>query len=321
MAVVLEAVAHPPEDRAELVQEVIARSGARRRVELKAPADAVDVRAEAWEVGATRVLRTVGTGLTLTRTDHDVRRDAPELVAIALARGGCTYSACGTEQRLGPNGVVVVDFTSPYAYSHAGPRMNSFVTHIAHADLGVGVDVVRAAIPRLASSELMPLVRAHLLAMSAAIDEAAASPVVAADLGAATTDLTRALLVSAAGDRRERDVLDETLRARVVAHIRSHLGDRDLTPAQIAAAHHVSLRTLYNVWGDRDGTLADWILRERLDRVRRELPFLPPGATIFAVARRWGFVDPRHFARRFRAVYGVTPSEWVHGPRSAIARV
>ncbi|WP_460492219.1 AraC family transcriptional regulator [Dactylosporangium cerinum] len=24
-----------------------------------------------------------------------------------------------------------------------------------------------------------------------------------------------------------------------------------------------------------------------------------------------GFTDPRHFARRFRAAYGITPSEWV----------
>ncbi|MFC5003170.1 AraC family transcriptional regulator [Dactylosporangium cerinum] len=41
----------------------------------------------------------------------------------------------------------------------------------------------------------------------------------------------------------------------------------------------------------------------------------PPGAThrtlISATARRWGFTDPRHFARRFRAAYGITPSEWV----------
>ena len=291
MTLVLESTAHPPGDRAELVQEVIARSGVRRRVEMKAPAESVDVRAEAWQLGSTGVLRTVGTALTLTRTARDVRRDAPELVGIALARSGCTYSAHGTDQRLGRDGVVLVDFTSPYAFSHAGARMSSIVAHISLADLGLGVDVVRAAVPRLARSELLPLVRAHLVHMSGAIDELAASPVVSADLGAATADLTRALVVSAAGHR-EREVLGETLRARVVAHVRAHLGDRDLTPARIAAAHHVSLRTLYTVWGDQEETLAAWILRERLERVRRELTFLPPDVTIFAVARRWGSSTP-----------------------------
>lgn len=228
MTLVLESTAHPPGDRAELVQEVIARSGVRRRVELKAPAESVDVRAEAWQLGSTGVLRTVGTALTLTRTARDVRRDAPELVGIALARSGCTYSAHGTDQRLGRDGVVLVDFTSPYAFSHAGPRMSTIVAHISHADLGLGVDAVRAAVPRLAGSELLALVRAHLVHMSGAIDELGANPVVTADLGAATADLTRALVVSATGYR-EREVLGETLRARVVAHVRAHLGDRDLT--------------------------------------------------------------------------------------------
>ncbi len=319
MAVVLEAADHPVEDRVDLIHEVIASSGVRRRLQLKAPPESVDLTVEAWTVGSTQVLRTTGTSLTLTRTTRDVRADAPELIAIALAGSGCTYSACGAEQVLGGNGVTLVDFSTPYAFSHAGPRMHAFTTHISHVDLGLGVDVVRAAIPRLASSRLLPLLQAHLLQMSAVMDEVTASPAVAADLGAAVTDLTRAVIVSAAGDRRERDVLHETLRARIVGYIRAHLGERDLTPARIAAAHHISLRTLYNVWGDRGETLADWIVRERLERVHRELALMAPKSTIFAVARRWGFVDQGHFTRRFRAAYGVTPRESVRRSRSAAA--
>ncbi|HSK58765.1 MAG TPA: helix-turn-helix domain-containing protein [Actinomycetospora sp.] len=320
MAVVLDAVTHPPGDRAELVHDVIARSGARRRVELRAPAEAVDVRAEAWEVGATRVLRTTGTPMTLTRTARDVRAEAPELVAIALVRGGCTYAACGAERELGRDGVVVVDFTTPYTFSHTG-RTGSFVAHLPRAELGLDVDVVRAAIPRLHASGLLPLVRGHLVAMSGAMDAASASPAVAADLGRATIDLTRALIVSAAGGDRARDVRHETLRARIVAHVRAHLREHDLTPARIAAEHHVSLRTLYNVWGDRDGRLGDFIVRERLERVQRELAVRAPGTSTFAVARRWGFVNAAHFSRRFRDAYGVSPTEWVavvtSGPTSS----
>ncbi len=311
VAVVLDAVTHPPGDRAELVHDVIARSGARRRVELRAPPEAVDVRAEAWEMGATRVLRTTGTPMTLTRTARDVRADAPELVAIALVRGGCTYAACGAERELGRDGVVVVDFATPYTFSHTGASAHSFVTHLSRADLGLDVDVVRAAIPRLHAGDLLPLVRGHLVAMSGAMDAASASPAVAADLGRATIDLTRALIASAAGSARARDVRHETLRARVVAHVRAHLREHDLTPARIAAEHHVSLRTLYNVWGDRDGRLGDWIVRERLEHVQRELAVRAPGTSTFAVARRWGFVNAAHFSRRFRDAYGVSPTEWV----------
>ncbi|MCO1657609.1 helix-turn-helix domain-containing protein [Pseudonocardia humida] len=319
MAVVLQASDHPAGDRVDLIHEVIAGSGVRRRLQLKGPPESVDLTVEAWTVGPTQVLRTVGTSMTLTRTARDVRADAPELIAIALAGSGCAYSACGAEQVLGTNGLTLIDFATPYAFSHAGPRMHAFTTHISHADLGLGVDVVRAAVPRLAASPLLTLLQGHLLRMSAMMDEVTASPAVATDLGAAVVDLTRAVVASAAGGRRERDVLHETLRARVVAHIRAHLDERDLTPARIAAAHHISLRTLYNVWGDRGETLAEWIVRERLERVHRDLARMPAHSTIFAVARRWGFVDQGHFTRRFRAAYGVAPREWVRRCRSATA--
>lgn len=55
MTVLLDAADHPPTERADLVHEVIASSGARRRVELRAPPRSVDLRAEAWTVGRTQI--------------------------------------------------------------------------------------------------------------------------------------------------------------------------------------------------------------------------------------------------------------------------
>jgi len=39
-----------------------------------------------------------------------------------------------------------------------------------------------------------------------------------------------------------------------------------------------------------------------------------------AAARRWGFVDPTHFGRRFRAAYGLSPGEWRRAAREAALR-
>jgi AraC-like DNA-binding protein len=311
VAVVLDAAAHPPAERADLVREVIAESGARRRVSLTAPDEPVDLRVEAWQIDTAHVLRTAGTGLALTRTERDVRTDAPDLLAIALSRGESLYSVCGATQQLGRNGVLVVDFHTPYSFAPVGRTGATFVTHIPYADLGLTVDVVRTAIPRLSSSPLLTLVRGHLVQMSLAMDEVTDQPGVAANLGAATIDLTRALVMSAAGVQRGWDLPRETLRARVVAYIHAHLRERDLTPARIAASHYISLRTLYNLWGNQDGGLVDWIIRERLDGVRRELAVSAPGSSISAVARQWGFADPAHFSRRFKAAYGQSPATWV----------
>ncbi|MGH3972574.1 MAG: helix-turn-helix domain-containing protein [Pseudonocardiaceae bacterium] len=51
-------------------------------------------------------------------------------------------------------------------------------------------------------------------------------------------------------------------------------------------------------------------IRERLEGARRVLASSAQAPTIAAVARSLGFSDPGHFARRFRAAYGLSPSEW-----------
>lgn len=59
-----------------------------------------------------------------------------------------------------------------------------------------------------------------------------------------------------------------------------------------------------------------WLIAERLERARAEL-VSPSGRkrTVAAVARGCGFADPSHFARRFRAAYGLSPREWQRSGR------
>lgn len=258
--------------------------------------------------------------MTLTRTARDVRTEAPEMLAVAVTAGGARYSTGDVVQEIGRGGVALIDFSAPYVFSHAGPRTGSLTAHIRHADLGLGVDVVRAAIPRVGASDVLPLLRGHLRQMSAALDHLTATAPAAENLGAATTALVRALIVSATDDGARHDVLHETMRARVVAYLRAHLHERDLTPARVAAAHHVSLRTLYTVWGHDDGGLADWIVRQRLHRIAEELATRAPDSSVSAIARRWGFTDPSHFSRRFRAAYGVPPRAWSATPAAGTRR-
>ncbi|WP_461122268.1 helix-turn-helix transcriptional regulator [Saccharothrix stipae] len=58
-------------------------------------------------------------------------------------------------------------------------------------------------------------------------------------------------------------------------------------------------------------SLEQWIIAERLQGARQDL--IRPdnhSRTVAMIARQWGFTDPTHFTRRFRAAYGMTPSEW-----------
>ncbi|WP_216897821.1 helix-turn-helix domain-containing protein [Nocardia alni] len=99
-----------------------------------------------------------------------------------------------------------------------------------------------------------------------------------------------------------RPVPDEALRSRVVGFIEARLSDRDLTPAKVAVAHHMSVRRLHKLFEGQPLTVAALIRRRRLERCRAELA--GTDRTVAAVAARWGFTDPAHFSRLFKATYG-----------------
>ncbi|MEU6235105.1 helix-turn-helix domain-containing protein [Kitasatospora sp. NPDC047058] len=113
------------------------------------------------------------------------------------------------------------------------------------------------------------------------------------------------------------------LLARINAFIDQNLGDPDLKPAHIAAHHHVSVRSLHQLFRTEPETVAATIRRRRLERCRADLadPRLR-SRPISALAARWGLLLPAEFSRAFRAAYGMTPREFRHTaaqrpPRSA----
>ena len=88
--------------------------------------------------------------------------------------------------------------------------------------------------------------------------------------------------------------------------------DRDLTPANIAKAHNISLRYLYKVCGANDVRLVDWIIHERLEGARDDLNKAKSShQSIAMIAHKWGFKDAGHFGARFRRAYGISPRELV----------
>lgn len=98
---------------------------------------------------------------------------------------------------------------------------------------------------------------------------------------------------------------------RVKTYIEDRLADRDLSPGQIAAAHHMSLRYLYRIFETEHVSVSSWIRERRLDRCRRDLSDLTLlRRPVSAIGAHWGFVDSTHFGRAFKIRYGMTPSEY-----------
>jgi AraC-like DNA-binding protein len=134
-----------------------------------------------------------------------------------------------------------------------------------------------------------------------------------ARLGTAVLDLLAVALASRL-DRPEQLPPESRQRAlllQIRAFIEQNLGDPDLTPRTVAAAHYISLRYLHKVFETEETTVAEWIRCRRLERCRRDL--LDPelrALPVNAVAARWGLLNAAHFSRAFRAAYGVTPGEY-----------
>jgi AraC-like DNA-binding protein len=98
---------------------------------------------------------------------------------------------------------------------------------------------------------------------------------------------------------------------RIRAYIDSHLGDPDLTPTQIAAAHFISKRYLHKLF-ETEGVSVSRLIRERrLERCRSALA--DPERrheNVTTIGIHWGFTDAAHFSRLFRDAYGCTPTEY-----------
>jgi len=99
--------------------------------------------------------------------------------------------------------------------------------------------------------------------------------------------------------------------ARARRYIQSRLKDPDLTPADIAGALHISTSHLHAVMRSNNTSAGKLALGLRLDRCRDALGD-PRWArhTITRIALDWGFSDPAHFTKTFKARFGVTPRRY-----------
>ncbi|BCJ48282.1 hypothetical protein GCM10010168_26420 [Actinoplanes ianthinogenes] len=97
---------------------------------------------------------------------------------------------------------------------------------------------------------------------------------------------------------------------RAVAYIDANAA-RPVTLSDIAAAAGAGARALQYAFRTHYGTTPlGFVRRVRLEHAHRELQAADPaqGATVKAIAARWGFAKPDRFAAAYREVFGDLPS-------------
>jgi AraC-like DNA-binding protein len=304
-----------PRERADAFRHALTDSLVPNDISHEEPETGIHARMEFWQVGGLDLFATRNSGFEVRRTERHVRhhRSRPVVSVSLQTEGVHRAETAGRRRLLGPDDICVFLELSARVYGWSGDGASRSVMFDMDR-LGVPVDSVVKASLRLRSSPLHDLVLQHLRGVWQDPGRLAADPGAAA-LASATTDLVRALLLSAAhgdeGDPPVRSALEETLLSRVMAFARRHLADRELTPERIAAEHAVSVRRLYLLLSEAGISLEQWLITERLAKARQMLAARRyDRLTVAAVAARSGFTSPSHFSRRFQQAYGMSPGEW-----------
>jgi AraC-like DNA-binding protein len=268
---------------------------------------------EAGHLGPVNVGRVqTSTPHSVHRTPGLIRRGSAELYRVVLAMSGNPrLEQDGRAAQLRPGEFAIYDFARPYelAYDSA----------VQLAVFGFPRDLLALPPDSAGQVTAVPIaadgtgaLASHVLRQMA-LDLETYRPASAARLATVLMDLVTTAVAERAGQAELLPVesRERTLLLRIHAFIEQHLGEADLSPGIVAAAHHVSVRYLHRLFEAQDTTVAAWIRRRRLERCRRDLADPAFGAVpVSAVAARWGIADPAHFSRLFRRAYGLPPAEY-----------
>lgn len=311
MTVVLSSDDVPRMQRAAYWQHVVGDNVAPMEIRY---AERLDFRSRmaVRELGDVTVIEVDESSGVAVRTPVHVRRSAPDVYQLMLQRSGTAFvEREDTRARVEPGCIRLNDPYRPFRSVHSDQRELILAFPRALLPLRSRDTEVLVGRPIPGDEGAAALLAGFLQRLPGAVDETDA--VQRSRLGTVALDLVSLVLAGETGRDPAAFAAAEhrTLMTRVEAFVESRLHDPGLSPAVIAAAHHVSVRQLYKIFETRDDSVARFIRRRRLERCRRDLVD-PASASrpAYAIGLRWGFTDPAHFTRSFRGEYGMTPGEY-----------
>lgn len=239
------------------------------------------------------------------------RLRAPMFLLMQIRHGQVRFQQSGHDIRVGPGECVFIDGTEPYEVQC--PQLTKAVA------LRLPADWLRSwlAQPERHTARLFSTGSwsSALCAAVASLDvDSCDSQALPRD---ALADPIATLLRLAIGPEVEPSAQQPILFNRLMRTLQNRFHESDLSPQVVAAEHHISTRSVHYAFASADTTFIERLMELRLERARQMLSDMHLfDLPVAEVAARCGFVDPSHFARRFRRQFGRSPLQF----RGALVR-
>jgi len=248
------------------------------------------------------------------RTRATIARNDPGLLKACVQLGGTgRISQDGREAELRPGDLTIYDTSRPYTLDFAADAaFGTLVVMFPAGELGLSPDAVRRVTAvRVDGREGLGAVVSPFL-VSLAATTGADTDVLSSRLARNVLSLLETMYRERAGLRPGEPERVSTARLIAIQDwLERRLGDPDLSPESIAAAHHISLSYLHRLFTADGTSVSRWVKERRLEECRRDLA--DPSLVRFsvaAIAARRGILDAAAFSRSFRTAFGLSPREF-----------
>jgi AraC-like DNA-binding protein len=265
-------------------------------------------------VGDVQFTKVTAAAHEVRRTRATIARNDPGLLkACVQLRGSGRISQDGRQAELQPGDLTIYDTSRPYTLSFDGEAaFGTLVVMFAGEELGLSPDDVRRVTAiRVGGHDGLGAVISPLL-VSLAETTGAESDVLSPRLARNVLSLLETMYRERAGAGPGEPERMSTARLIAIQDwLERRLGDPELSPESIAAAHHISLRYLHRLFAAEQTSVSRWVKERRLEACRRDLgdPSLVR-FSVAAIAARWGILDAAAFSRSFRTAFGLSPREY-----------
>jgi AraC-like DNA-binding protein len=250
---------------------------------------------------------------------HTIRR-TPRLAAntrgdqykLSLMLGGeALIVQDRREAVLRPGDFAIYDCSRPYTIVGGDP-FRMLICMLPHDVVGLAPErIAKVTATRVAGRDGLGWAMAPFLKRLADLAVRDEVPADQHRIVESVVDLVESLFAGLISDTAVPGASRADLMLRIRAYIEARLGDPDLSPTQIAAAHYVSKRYLHKLFEAENESVSRWIRRRRLERCRQDLADPEHrDHTVTSIGVQWGLVDSAHFSRLFREAYGCTPTEY-----------